>query len=60
MRSAATPAHQGEEVLDLACGTGMVTMGAAAAVGMSGKVLGVDISEGMLERVSMMILPSSH
>ncbi|KAK5269464.1 hypothetical protein LTR99_006898 [Exophiala xenobiotica] len=38
----------GENVLDLACGTGLVALGAKNLVGSSGRVVGVDISEGML------------
>lgn len=37
-----------QAVLDLACGTGLVTFDVAARVGPSGSVLAVDISEGML------------
>jgi len=40
----------GESVLDLACGTGLVTFKAAQAVGSSGHVVGVDISTGMLHQ----------
>ena len=38
----------GERVLDVACGTGLVTFPAAEAVGPSGFVLGTDLSEGMV------------
>ena len=38
----------GERVLDVACGTGLVTLAAATAVGPSGHVTGTDISEGMV------------
>jgi ubiquinone/menaquinone biosynthesis C-methylase UbiE len=38
----------GERVLDLACGTGLVTFKAAERVGQSGHIVGVDISTGML------------
>lgn len=38
----------GEHVLDLACGTGLVTFRASSAVGPSGTVVGIDISSGML------------
>jgi ubiquinone/menaquinone biosynthesis C-methylase UbiE len=38
----------GERVLDLACGTGLLTFAAANAVGPSGNVTGIDISDGML------------
>jgi ubiquinone/menaquinone biosynthesis C-methylase UbiE len=39
----------GERVIDVACGTGLVTLAAAAAVGPLGAVLGTDISAGMVE-----------
>ncbi|OCL03753.1 S-adenosyl-L-methionine-dependent methyltransferase [Glonium stellatum] len=38
----------GQHVLDLACGTGLVSFLAANIVGPSGSVVGVDVSEGML------------
>ena len=38
----------GERVLDVACGTGIVTRLAAAKVGASGTVAGLDINPGML------------
>ncbi|KAL9096107.1 MAG: hypothetical protein Q9165_001630 [Trypethelium subeluteriae] len=38
----------GQRVLDLACGTGLVTFLASSAVGSDGEVIGVDISSGML------------
>jgi SAM-dependent methyltransferase len=38
----------GEAVLDLGCGCGATTLGAARAVGPTGSVVGVDISEVML------------
>ena len=38
----------GERVLDVACGTGLVTFGAAHAVGASGQVLGIDVSHRMI------------
>ena len=40
--------REGETVLDLACGTGLVTILAKRQVG-NGRVVGVDISSGMLE-----------
>jgi ubiquinone/menaquinone biosynthesis C-methylase UbiE len=38
----------GERVLDVACGTGLVSFQAAACVGPNGAVVGTDISEGMV------------
>ena len=39
----------GERVLDVACGTGLVSLRAAQLVGSTGAVVGTDISEGMIE-----------
>jgi SAM-dependent methyltransferase len=39
----------GERVLDVACGTGLVSLAAAEAVGPGGRVIGVDLSERMVE-----------
>ena len=39
---------EGERVLDVACGTGVVTRAAAKRVGPSGHVVGVDLNPGML------------
>src|SRR5258708_826173 len=39
----------GQAVLDVACGPGTATVLAARAVGPAGKVVGVDLSPGMLE-----------
>lgn len=47
--SLATPTV-GMTVLDAACGTGLATTAVARAVGESGRVVGVDISSGMLRR----------
>ena len=44
----AAPAR-GERVLDVACGTGLVALDAARAVGPEGCVLGTDISDQMVE-----------
>ena len=41
----------GERVLDAACGTGLVTLPAAEAVGASGSVVGTDISDAMVAHV---------
>lgn len=40
----------GERVLDIACGTGLVTFPAAHAVGSSGRVVATDISQEMVNR----------
>ncbi len=39
----------GDHVLDLACGTSLVTLPAKRKVGQRGHVVGVDISDGMLK-----------
>ncbi|MGE5606417.1 MAG: bifunctional demethylmenaquinone methyltransferase/2-methoxy-6-polyprenyl-1,4-benzoquinol methylase UbiE, partial [Bacteroidota bacterium] len=39
---------QGASVLDVCCGTGMITLELAEKAGPRGKVVGVDFSEGML------------
>jgi len=46
---AAAPAT-GERVLDVGCGAGASTLALAARVGAEGQVLGVDISEPLIER----------
>jgi ubiquinone/menaquinone biosynthesis C-methylase UbiE len=42
----------GERVVDIACGTGLVTFAAADAVGPTGAVVGVDLSEAMVDHAS--------
>jgi len=44
----AVGAEPGQRVLDVACGTGVLARTAADRVGPTGKVVGVDLSEGML------------
>lgn len=39
----------GERVLDVACGSGLVTFQAAAAVGPDGEIVATDISQGMVD-----------
>jgi len=46
---AATRLRAGDRVLDIACGTGLVSLEAARAVGSDGQVLGVDLSGRMVE-----------
>ncbi|MEM6554425.1 MAG: class I SAM-dependent methyltransferase [Pseudomonadota bacterium] len=41
--------QSGENVLDLACGTGLVTLPLADAVGSSGRVVATDLSDRMVE-----------
>lgn len=41
--------RSGERVLDIACGTGLVTFRAAGMVGPAGQVVGTDISDAMVE-----------
>jgi ubiquinone/menaquinone biosynthesis C-methylase UbiE len=40
--------HRGDRVLDVACGTGVVTRLTAERVGLDGAVAGVDINPAML------------
>src|SRR5258707_551492 len=46
---AAAAAQPGEHVIDVGCGTGATTSELARAVGPTGHVLGVDISETLVE-----------
>jgi SAM-dependent methyltransferase len=46
------PLQPGERVLDVACGTGLVSLRLAAGVGEQGCVVGTDISERMVEAAS--------
>jgi ubiquinone/menaquinone biosynthesis C-methylase UbiE len=48
MLELASPAA-GERVLDIACGTGLVSFAAAQAVGPQGDVLGTDLSQRMID-----------
>jgi len=48
----AVPAGSALRVLDLPCGTGQSFDGLAAAVGPTGRVIGADLSRGMLGRAS--------
>lgn len=44
----AVEAREGQALLDVACGTGIVARAAADVLGNSGRVVGVDLNEGML------------
>lgn len=44
----ASPAP-GERIIDIACGTGLVSLEAARAVGVGGHVLGIDLSDRMVD-----------
>jgi ubiquinone/menaquinone biosynthesis C-methylase UbiE len=46
---AAAALAPGQQVLDIACGTGLVTLQAARAVGPQGRVVGIDVAGQMLE-----------
>ena len=47
----------GQRALDVACGSGTLTRELARAVGPTGSVLGVDLSDGMLERARRSAVP---
>jgi SAM-dependent methyltransferase len=49
--------QRGERVLDVACGTGGVARRAARVVGTTGKVVGVDVNEGMLSIARTVLQP---
>ncbi|MGL5058871.1 MAG: class I SAM-dependent methyltransferase [Microcoleus sp.] len=49
----------GQQILDIATGTGHVAFAAAEIVGSTGRVLGVDISAGMLDRAKQKALELS-
>lgn len=48
----------GQTVLEIACGSGLVTTLIAQAVGENGVVLATDISQGMLDDLKQRLLPS--
>lgn len=52
--------QHGEEVLELACGSGLVTRRIAASVGPTGHVTATDLSEEMLERAKQATRDMDH
>lgn len=42
--------REGESVLDVACGSGLVTLEAARRIGGDARILGTDLSDGMLDQ----------
>jgi len=44
------PIHPGEAVLDIGCGAGLDTLLAAKMVGPGGRVVGLDVTPGMIEK----------
>jgi ubiquinone/menaquinone biosynthesis C-methylase UbiE len=54
---AAAALRPGERVLDVACGTGVVTRLASERVGPSGSVAGLDVNAGMLEAARAVAAP---
>lgn len=51
--------QSGQKILDVATGTGIVAIAAAKIVGNEGKVIGVDISRGMLSQAQQKIAAAS-
>jgi len=51
---------EGESVVDIACGTGLVTLRAAETVGSQGEVVGTDISEVMVQAATAMAQERGH
>lgn len=51
---------EGDRVLDLGCGAGLDLILAAARVGASGEVIGIDMTSAMLERARKNIARSGH
>ena len=51
--------ENGQKILDIATGTGIVALNAAQKVGSEGKVIGVDISAGMLNNAKQKLAQSS-
>jgi ubiquinone/menaquinone biosynthesis C-methylase UbiE len=52
------PPRTGDSVLDIATGTGTIAFHAASLVGPNGKVVGIDLSEGMLAQAKAKVSAS--
>lgn len=52
---ASTAPAAGERVLDVACGTGLVTLEVAQAVGSQGRVIGIDLSAKMVDTARLRV-----
>ena len=52
--------HAGDHVLDVACGTGLVSLRAAEQVGHDGRVTGVDLSGRMVEEANQRARADGH
>jgi SAM-dependent methyltransferase len=57
---ALAPPAPGSTVLDVACGTGVVTAAAARAVGPTGRVIGIDLSEQMVRSAARRLQALGH
>lgn len=55
-----SPLRHGDSVLDVATGTGFVAFEALEVVGSSGSVVGVDISNAMVEQVCVGLCSTLH
>ncbi|OWA00987.1 hypothetical protein B9W62_35720 [Streptomyces sp. CS113] len=53
----ASEVGEGDAVLDLACGTGYLTYAAAERAGASGRVVGVDVNQAMLDVAARRLVP---
>ena len=55
-----SPVEPGSQALDLACGTGLVTLPLAAAIGPKGKIVAVDVTKAMLDVARSKAIPEGH